>query len=706
LRSNPNIPSLHRRLAIGACAALIALSLMLSYSAVQTKSATYDEPLHLLSGWLQLHLDDSRLNFEDPPLPKLWASLPNGADAILFNPADPAWLEVAGNFYREWDVTTDTLYRTPVNDSISLLSRARLMMVLLVIPLGIVAAVWAWRLGGPRAAVMACVLLALDPGVLGHAPLVKNDVAMALVLCATFLAAFEAGRRLTWRNGIAVCVLVALALNTKFSALLLGPMLVLLFVLRALVNDPWLVFGHHLARRSAKFAAAAALLLAIAVVSYIGIWAGYGFRFGPSPDPRVNLNFPLRQLEVAFFKFRATHPHPRPLPLDPNESEQELRSTLQDRLQSLTAALNQARAAVAGSTHIPDDVRAQIQSSIRAAEQMESNLAGLLNGSPTSPPSDLRQRLHDADVDAQNTEYQTRFVQYWASLPNGADVFTAAIGFMLSHHLLPEPWLHGVMVQYSHSMARGTYLLGQVDDVGRWYYFPVAMGVKTPVATLLTLLLALAIGVAMLRVRREDRRELIWPIACLAVPVVVYLGAAMASSLNLGLRHVLPVYPLLYIGSGAILAEGTVRWRTPLTLICALLGVMLLCETLLAWPNYIAYFNFAVGGTRGGLRLLGDSNLDWGQDLPALAKWEKEHPGVPVALAYFGTADPAAYGVKFDLLPPWPPDEQVKKTHVLAVGATYLQGVHSSNFIGYRSLTPSAVLGGGTIYLYDLRNAP
>jgi hypothetical protein len=135
-------------------------------------------------------------------------------------------------------------------------------------------------------------------------------------------------------------------------------------------------------------------------------------------------------------------------------------------------------------------------------------------------------------------------------------------------------------------------------------------------------------------------------------------------------------------------------------------------ETLAVWPNYIAYFNFAVGGTRNGINLLADSNLDWGQDLPALAAWQKQHPDIPLAFgpasyepgggSYFGMVDPTFYGIKstplgFDLPP------EVLRNNVLAISATLLQGVYGSPFPRFRDRKPIEVLG-GTIYLYDLRS--
>jgi hypothetical protein len=69
-------------------------------------------------------------------------------------------------------------------------------------------------------------------------------------------------------------------------------------------------------------------------------------------------------------------------------------------------------------------------------------------------------------------------------------------------------------------------------------------------------------------------------------------------------------------------------------------------EATLYAPQYLAYFNELTGGPAGGNRVLADSNLDWGQDLPRLAAWQRRHPeAAPLSFSYFGTSDPVRYGV-------------------------------------------------------------
>ena len=141
------------------------------------------------------------------------------------------------------------------------------------------------------------------------------------------------------------------------------------------------------------------------------------------------------------------------------------------------------------------------------------------------------------------------------------------------------------------------------------------------------------------------------------------------------------------------------------------LALALAAESFRAFPNYIPFFNTAAGGTRGGIRWLGDSNLDWGQDLPLLAEWQHAHPDRELHLAYFGLADPAYYGIRYHNAPAGyafgsePPATELPTSGVLAVSASVLQGVNSTDlhgpYVGFRERTPTQILG-GTIYLFDL----
>jgi hypothetical protein len=282
-----------------------------------------------------------------------------------------------------------------------------------------------------------------------------------------------------------------------------------------------------------------------------------------------------------------------------------------------------------------------------------------------------------------------------------------------------------MLFTYQSALLRPAFLCGQLSARGWWYYFPFAMLVKTPVATIVAVigaLLVLAFSHGRAVGFGEDAPpkptgppgdwDRAWSLTCLLLPVAVYMTTAMRSNLNLGLRHVLAVYPALYIATGCAAAYLVRRWSTKAVVVLTILTIGLIAESLAAYPDFIPFFNAAAGGRDAGIHLLGDSNLDWGQDLPALAAWQREHADAPpIYLAYFGLADPHYYDIRYTPLPGGyhydPPPQWPHGECVIAVSATYLQGLHIDSELFERFYRPLAKMRpievlGGSIYLYRL----
>lgn len=275
-------------------------------------------------------------------------------------------------------------------------------------------------------------------------------------------------------------------------------------------------------------------------------------------------------------------------------------------------------------------------------------------------------------------------------------------------HLLPQAWLFGFLYTYGTALARRTFLCGDIGVAGWWYYFPAAMAFKTPLATLAGL--GLVTVAWFVRVRRKIPSRDLWPICAVLTAPVFYMIVAMRSHLDIGLRHVFPVYPFLYIFLGVIAAQCFARRPKTTSCVALILFLGLICETLSAYPNYIPFFNVAAGGSRGGLALLSDSNLDWGQDVPALADWQRAHPDRQLYFCDFGIADPRYYGLHYIEMPGSQlaqPDQIIPSglPPVYAISAVALQGPYmtpSQLAIYHKFLKeqPIDVLN-GTIYLYD-----
>jgi len=143
------------------------------------------------------------------------------------------------------------------------------------------------------------------------------------------------------------------------------------------------------------------------------------------------------------------------------------------------------------------------------------------------------------------------------------------------------------------------YLMGEYSDTGWWYYYLVAILIKTPIPALLLA------GAALFR--RHSARA----IAFVLVPLGLFLGLSMASNVNIGLRHILIIYPFLFVLAGSAVVQLDKRWQR------GLLGVLAagyVAQAIFIAPHHLSYFNILIGGPTRGHQYLIDSNLDWGQN--------------------------------------------------------------------------------------------
>ena len=272
---------------------------------------------------------------------------------------------------------------------------------------------------------------------------------------------------------------------------------------------------------------------------------------------------------------------------------------------------------------------------------------------------------------------------HWNYLLEDQGAFESAVTFARAYRLLPETYLYGFAYVHKHEIDRPAFLDNQWSIVGFRSFFPRAFVYKTPLPFLCLLALALYAVIA----RRESWKIQSLPrINPLAAFALVYGAFALTSQLNIGHRHILPIYPALFIGCGAV----AYRFRDNQRMIFAAATVAFLFwqigESFAIRPSYLAYFNEAAGGPSRGYRHLADSSLDWGQDLPALKTWLDQHPATvqrkPLYLAYFGTADPRAYDIQAKLIP-----SENKTLHeqaferlkggIYCVSATTLQSVYA-----------------------------
>ena len=233
--------------------------------------------------------------------------------------------------------------------------------------------------------------------------------------------------------------------------------------------------------------------------------------------------------------------------------------------------------------------------------------------------------------------------QFAARIKHPADV--RVLMALARWRALPESYLYGLADVRQVSDSSATYLLGKVYPQGQWFYFPVALAIKEtlPVLSLL-LLLPLA---AYLRWKRARPESEAWRTAAfLVLPSAVYLAAAMGSGLNIGVRHILPIFPFLLI-LAAFAAWTLARRHGAWKYAVAGLLVFHAFSSARAFPVYLAYSNEAWGGPANTYNLLSDSNVDWGQQLKAISRYLRQRGITQCWFAYFAdaAADPAYYGI-------------------------------------------------------------
>lgn len=287
--------------------------------------------------------------------------------------------------------------------------------------------------------------------------------------------------------------------------------------------------------------------------------------------------------------------------------------------------------------------------------------------------------------------------------------FSYAFGDL--HHLGPPTGLaHTLAVKATHLVpgmfVRGlaelltrddpAYVLGHLYPHALWWYFLVAIAVKSTIPMLV--LVCISAGLHLFRRYAGTAREGIYPL--LAVAVV--LAASMFSSVNIGVRHVLPLYPLFAILAAGVFAdrEKLPHRRTGVTVLAVLLATWHAGESVIAHPDYLAYFNEIARGREA--EFLADSNLDWGQDLQRLSRYLREHKLGTIHLGFFGAMDPSRMGIQSVPLPPLKP-----VSGWIAISVNVLVGV-DSNAADYEWLRKRKPVGkvGKSIWLYYVPPAP
>ena len=307
-------------------------------------------------------------------------------------------------------------------------------------------------------------------------------------------------------------------------------------------------------------------------------------------------------------------------------------------------------------------------------------------------------------------------------------------------------YLIGILMVIQRAAGGNTaYFLGEVSTTGSRLYFPTLYLLKEPLS--LHLLTIAAAWFVFLKIKRQNRGYSLFAVSywkekiifwiknnffefAAVFFIIFYWAYSMRSPLNIGLRHVLPTFPFIYI----LVAKGISNWLSshktaapeswlswlrdiyelyiktiPRYFFVFLMVFWLIADTIIAFPNFIPYYNELAGGTRSGYKIAVDSNYDWGQDLKRLKNFVEERKISKIAIDYFGGGNPKYYLGERYL--PW---QSAKGPYHgwFAVSATFREGAFGEPKKGFtrkpedsyewlKSFTPVAQIG-YSIFVYNL----
>lgn len=578
--------------------ALLGMMFVFELTSSLTESQTVDEGTHLAAGYSYLIKRDFRMNVEHPPLLKELSAIPLVvADGLIDSPFDKkGW--AADD---QWQFARDLLYDGGMHaDTILLL--ARLPMMLVSIILGLFIFLWSRELFGTTAGFFSLFLYSLSPNFIAHSRYVTTDVGLSLFFFLTLYYFHKYLKRGNRKNMVLTAVFLGCALVSKFSAVILVPILMLLQIFYLLKSK-----NRITAVSIKKFITNG--LIVFAIIGLV-IMSAYLFEFKiPIDDPDVQYQFARRD--------------------------------------SLLATSDLSNENILSQKIIP--------------------LAD-----PTKPFGS--------------------FIEWFA-------------------HNVPVPaysYFKGLWSVYTHNLYGHTsYLLGQHSEFGWWYYFPVAFLIKTPISTQIFLLLLLVFGISYFFRKNsagtpfyQKLRSISMQWYILILPPVIYFLFSMNSHLNLGVRHIFPIYPFVFVLCGFLLTVKMKKLHKPYRMSIVLLTLFYAFSSVATYPNYLAYFNEAIGGPKNGSDFLVDSNIDWGQSAKQLKQYMLDRNIEYVCISYFGQANLSYYGIDYRYLPDTENYQGTSKLNcVVAISVTSLLS-KDHKYSWLQSFKPDDMVG-YSIFIYD-----
>lgn len=209
-----------------------------------------------------------------------------------------------------------------------------------------------------------------------------------------------------------------------------------------------------------------------------------------------------------------------------------------------------------------------------------------------------------------------------------------------------------LMIFHRAAYGHTTFFMGEVSNLGWRHFFPLVYLLKVPLAFHILTLIGLLYAAWLIKKpfwqktysRIKSWIKIYFSEFAMILFIVIYWATSLASRLNIGVRHLLPIFPFIILLVSAL----TISWLKPpfLRLKYILLFGLIFWQAMSVisiYPHFLAYFNEIAGGPNQGYLYTVNSNLDWGQDLKRLARWVEENKIEKIKIAYFGGGDPSYY---------------------------------------------------------------
>lgn len=529
---------------------------------------TTDETFYSGSGYPIVRYNNYEFLFEHPPLIIQLGALP----LLLLQPEFPITTPLYVPGTDRIDLSRNGalfLYKMGNNPKL-ILFLERLPIILLTVLLGIGIYLWGQQLWGKRAGLLSLALYTFDPNIIAHGSLYTTDMGITVFYFFSIYALKYFFDAPTERRIILLGLICGAAFMSKISGLILLPIILLLFLIyyftkqsSVSIHSPSISFKKYIFT-IAIFLIANALGEKQAMVIF-GPFLIFGIYF-------CGRDFAwIKKSRVQRFLFRGL-------------------------------VLGGAIACIVSAWFLKKKYGVTVASALTVGISV---LIGFTAAFSKRSPTDNRIRLLEYFFSVWILAALVIVIGYTDFIYK----FYRFIGF--GNYMKP------LGIVFSHSTGGHNICVEGSFVTCDWKYFPAVLAIKTP---LLTLALAIIGFFCFLFSTHSALIKFI-----IYLPLVFFMAAAMQNNIHIGLRHILPIYPFLFLLAGyvgSLIAHINPLWaRFPLTVFLLILLFLSTARTITMGPDYLAYFNELIGSPEQGVRLTADSNLNWGQDNTLLSKF-------------------------------------------------------------------------------------